>query len=54
MKRFALIFAFLLTLSNAFVSCRDTENRNDDVEESMEEMGDEMEDAAEDVEDEID
>ena len=56
MKRIALLFAFLFTFSSAFISCRETENNNEDVEleEGMEDAGDEMEDAADDIEDEID
>lgn len=50
MKRIALIFAFLFTFSSAFMSCRETERANDD----MEQVGEDIEDAGDDIEDAID
>lgn len=56
MKKLILFFALLLSVSSSFISCRDTERKDDDTElsEDIDEMGDEMEEKAEDIEDEMD
>ena len=50
MKRIALLFVLLFTMSSGFISCRDTERESDDVEE----IGEEIEEAGDELEDELD
>jgi hypothetical protein len=50
MKRIALLFVLLFTMSSGFISCRDTEREADDVEE----VGEEIEEAGDELEDELD
>lgn len=49
MKKLILIFALLFTVSSSFISCRETERENDE----LEEVGDEMEEVGDEVEDEV-
>lgn len=56
MKKLILIFALLFTVSSSFISCRETERENDEIEEmgdEIEEAGDEMEEEVEEMDDDM-
>ncbi len=56
MKKLILIFALLFTVSSSFISCRETERENDDLEEvgdEIEEVGDEVEEEVEEMNDDM-
>lgn len=53
MKKVILTLAVAFTLSTAFVSCRDTNKKSDDVENAMDDVADDVEDAMDDAGDAI-
>lgn len=56
MKKLILIFALLFGVSSTFISCRDEQDRGDQIEEAtdeMEERGDEIEEEYDDMDDDI-
>lgn len=60
MKKLILLFAFLFTVSGTFMSCRDTTNRdtdvelNDDIDDAVDDTGDALDEAGDDIEDGVD